>query len=147
MRCHAAQKLLSLQLDRRLDADGEASLSAHLASCEGCRAQRAAMLAGWEALAMGIPPGAPDDWRAISARLDRPRSRWLEWLSGLWLANPGRLASGVALATFLVAGIGAGSWLSRRLKPALPIEAVAMAEAFGDSAGDGWLVNLRGSDR
>lgn len=135
MRCKAAQHQLSLQLDGRLRQALVAELEAHLATCESCRQARAQLVSAWALLTDTTVPQAPDDWRSIAARVDEPRSGLKAWLEDLWLANPGRLATAAALSVFLFSGVAAGSWLSRGLRPSLPVEAVAMAEAFGDVPG------------
>lgn len=140
MHCKTAQSHCSLQLDGRLSPEQAAQLELHLAGCEACRASRASMRAAWGSLDAALSPVAPEDWRTIAARLERPPS----WLERLWLVQPGRFATAAALSVFLVAGVATGAWMSRGLRPSMPVEAVAMAEAFGDVAGAGWLASEGG---
>ncbi|HEY3447540.1 MAG TPA: zf-HC2 domain-containing protein [Myxococcales bacterium] len=141
MRCKTAQPLISLDLDRRLPADRAKELEAHLAGCERCRTLARTMSRAVDLLGSApAAPSAPDDWRVISARLEeRGRGGLRAWLADLWDAAPGRLATAGVLSIFLVAGSAAGVWLSKGLKPSMPVEAVAMAEAFGDVPGSSWL--------
>jgi len=141
MRCKTALPLISLDLDRRLPAVRAAELAEHLRGCTDCRAAASRMAAAWGLLeAAPAAPSAPDDWRLIAARLDQPRSGLRAWLEDLWLASPGRLATVGVLSIFMLAGSATGVWLAKGLTPKLPVEAVAMAEAFGDVSGSAWLV-------
>ena len=141
MRCKNALPLISLDLDRRLSAEQARQLQGHLAGCEGCRELARRMAETWDLLGSAAAPAAraPDDWRTIAARLDEQPRGLRGWLAELWLAAPGRLATAGVLVLFLALGSAAGVWMSRGLKPKMPVEAVAMAEAFGDVPGSHWL--------
>jgi predicted anti-sigma-YlaC factor YlaD len=139
MRCKTAQSFASLRLDGRLPSERAARLAEHLAGCEACRAASAAMAAAWSSLEVAPAAVAPDDWRRIALRLERPQS----WLERLWLAQPGRLATAGALAIFILVGVTAGGWMSQGIEPSMPVEAAAIAEAFDEVAGARWLVSER----
>jgi len=141
MRCKKAQPLLSLELDGRLTARQAPALAEHLAGCEACRASRQQMAAAWDLLGASPAASAPDDWRLIAARLEAAPTGVWAWFGALWQETPSRWATAAVVAVFLVAGGVAGSWLAKGLKPALPVEAVAMAEAFGDVPGSVWLAS------
>jgi len=141
MRCRTAQPLISLDLDGRLSVKEASALAEHLSGCEACQATRQAMAGAWDLLGASPAVAAPDDWRSIAARIEVPRSGLRSWLGELWVATPGRWATAGALAVFLVVGGAAGLWLAKGLKPSMPVEAVAMAEAFGDVPGSVWLAS------
>ncbi|MBI5549679.1 MAG: zf-HC2 domain-containing protein [Deltaproteobacteria bacterium] len=146
MRCTTARKHISLDMDGRLTQDEAAALVAHLAACAECRREREAMGQAWTALgALPEITSTPDDWRAIAARLEgrRGMSGWLNggwsWLEELWFAAPRRWALATVMSACVLAGVAAGARMSRELAPQPPLEALALAEAFGEFPAAGWI--------
>lgn len=149
MRCKQARWQISLDLDRRLSAEQRTALEAHLLSCAACRQSRAELAAAWDLLGSAVAPQAPDDWRAVAARLASSPRGLRAWLSDLWGEAPGRFATAAVLASFMAAGAVGGAWLARGVLPqpgssagpGVSLEAVAMSEAFGDVPGAAWLAS------
>lgn len=142
MRCKQARRQISLDLDGRLAAEERTALEAHLLCCVACRRSRAELAAAWALLGSVAAPQAPDDWRAVAARLASSPRGVRAWLADLWGEAPGRLATAAVLVAFVVAGAAGGTWLARGVQsssPGLSLEAVAMSEAFGDVPGAAWL--------
>ena len=133
MRCQRSRRLIGLELDGRLRADDSARLASHLAGCEGCRSERAALARAWERLgALSAGAAARDDWPAIQLRIAERTERrpWLRW------PRVARRAMGAAALAGLAAfGVFVGDLVSHAaLGPARPpasVEAIAIAEGFG----------------
>jgi predicted anti-sigma-YlaC factor YlaD len=135
MRCERSRRLIGLELDGRLDAGDAARLEAHLAGCEGCRSDRAAVAQAWERLG-ALPAGrAPrEDWAAIQVRIAEQAEHrpWLRWPVPVPVRR-GLAAAGLAgLAAF---GILAGDAMAQAaLGPdgqPPSVEALAIADGFG----------------
>ena len=100
MNCGQIRELLSAQLDGRLTPDEEAALSGHLAACEECRREQAA-LAKTVSILRGLAPveapaGLPD---RVRRRLAAPRRRMIELMPFLALPSVRMaMAAGVVLA-------------------------------------------------
>lgn len=135
MRCRAAMKLVSLRLDGRLSSAEAAALDAHLAACSECEATSARVESAWRELAMDAAvPATPDLWSAIAAGVEEPRGI-AGWLASAWRQAPGQAVSAAVLALVAVLGLEVGAILWNAATPStasLPLEAVALAEAFAD---------------
>jgi predicted anti-sigma-YlaC factor YlaD len=134
MRCERSQRLIGLDLDRRLDERAAARLAAHLAGCEGCRAQRAKLARAWDRLGgLAAGPAPAEDWAIISARIAERTERrpWLRWPLPVR-----RAVGGLAVAGLASLGILAGDAIARAAlvpdRSATSLEAVAIADGFGD---------------
>src|SRR5688572_5756523 len=97
-----AQALISARLDGPLDPVAERELSAHLASCDSCRAFSAS--AGQ--LARGLQnmqylPASPTVSRAVLEHISQPRSPWTS-LFGAMPPNALPVASAIAAAVIIV---------------------------------------------
>lgn len=95
-----AEALISARMDQQLDPIAERALSAHLATCAGCRA----FAQSNEALAMGLRglpylPASSTVSRRVMARIDEGRSPWAR-LGAFLNTNPGP-----ALSTFAVIAV------------------------------------------
>lgn len=133
MRCARSRRLLGRDLDGRLTPSEAERLAAHLAGCERCRAERAALSGAWTQLtSLEAPSTAPEDWPAISARLAARAERrpWLRWPLAVRRAIGAGAFAGLALVGILIGDRAADAALERP-RPA-SLEAVAIAEGFGD---------------
>jgi anti-sigma factor RsiW len=133
MRCTRSRRLLGRDLDGRLAPAEAERLAAHVAGCERCRAERAALAGAWAELSsLAAVPPVPEDWPVVSARLAATAERrpWLRW------PLPVRRAIGAAAVTGLaVVGLFVGDVAAHAaLRPARPssVEALAIADGFGD---------------
>lgn len=133
MRCERSRRLIGLELDGRLDAGDAARLEAHLAGCEGCRAERAVLARTWERLgALPAGPAAAEDWAAIQVRLAERAERrpWVRWpvpvRRGLAVAG----LAGLAAFGMLAGDAVAHALLGPDRQPA-SVEALAIADGFG----------------
>jgi len=72
MRCFQAKRALSAYADGEIDDKRRTALEAHLAQCERCRRELAAIRAQWASLerAAPVPPLPPDLYRGIVDALD-----------------------------------------------------------------------------
>lgn len=124
--------MLSLDLDGRLLPARAARLARHLEACEGCARAADAMAATWARLdALPVPTASPDDFTVIAARARADAGGWRDVLDG-W--STWRLAAAAAIACVLLgsgAGLALGSAAFGRGR-ALPLEAAALADGFGD---------------
>ncbi len=103
-------------VDGALDAAGRASLEAHLATCEGCRA----LVADFQAIRRAardleplVPP--PSAWTAIAAGFERQsRPWWRPGGSGTGFRTVWQPAAAVVMAVALTTSL---TWLGGRLAP------------------------------
>jgi predicted anti-sigma-YlaC factor YlaD len=133
MRCERSRRLIGLALDRRLTGRDADRLAAHLAGCEGCRAERAVLARAWDRLgALAAGPAPREDWAAIQVRIAErvERRPWLRWS-----LRTRRAAVAAALAGLATFGILAGEQLAHAaIGPARTpssVETLAIAEGFG----------------
>jgi len=128
MRCSGTKELMSRSLDGRLDKEGEATLSQHLAGCPGCAKELAVMRATsttLRAIGRAEPPAGLARRAALAAlnaqregKTVRATSWWSELVRFAW---PAATASAVAAAALLVVASGQGAGapeLSRDSDPA-----------------------------
>jgi predicted anti-sigma-YlaC factor YlaD len=133
MRCTRSRRLLGRDLDGRLVPAEAERLAAHLASCERCRAERAAVAGAWAQLeALEPVPAVPEDWPVISTRLAARTERrpWLRWPLAVRRAIGAGAIAGLAVVGLLIGDRVADAALGPARSPSL--EAVAIAEGFGD---------------
>jgi anti-sigma factor RsiW len=98
--CAAARALLDERLDRRLDGNEASALADHLAACEGCRAEAAALARLHRNLGAVLGAAAADPGPAFTERVVAALDR----APGSAAAGPAR--RGAALARGLVAATG-----------------------------------------
>jgi len=133
MRCSRSRRLLGRDLDGRLASAEAERLAAHLAGCERCRVERAALAGGWAQLAaLEAAPAVPEDWPVISARIAARTERrpWLRWPLAVRRAIGAGAIAGLAAVGLLIGDRVAEAALGPVRSPSL--EAVAIAEGFGD---------------
>jgi len=150
MRCTRSRRLLGRDLDGRLAPADAERLAAHLAGCERCRAERAAMAGAWTRLeALEAVPVTPEDWPAISVRMTERAARrpWLRWPLAVRRTLGTAALAGLAAAGLLVGDAAAEAALRPARSPSL--EALAIADGFGDlpfgAPAPGLLLGLAGS--
>jgi predicted anti-sigma-YlaC factor YlaD len=124
MSCARSRRLLGRDLDGRLAPSEAERLAAHLAGCEHCRAERAALARAWTQL---------DALRAvISTRIAERTERrpWLRWPLAVRRALGAAAVTGLAAVGLLVGDVAAHA----ALRPARSssVEALAIADGFGD---------------
>jgi anti-sigma factor RsiW len=133
MSCARSRRLLGRDLDGRLAPSEAERLAAHLAGCEHCRAERAALARAWTQLdALRAVPAVPEDWPVISTRIAERTERrpWLRWPLAVRRALGAAAVTGLAAVGLLVGDVAAHA----ALRPARSssVEALAIADGFGD---------------
>jgi hypothetical protein len=116
MNCTLASHILPEYLSESLSQEQELEFTAHLATCDACRAETERLQALWRGLAL-LPDTMPEPGANVRERfyeslaayrhgLESARSGWREKLAALWPRQPGwQMAISFAL---LVLGVGMG---------------------------------------
>jgi hypothetical protein len=107
MNCRQAEERLMLRIYDELPPEEAEALDGHLATCESCRRELAALRALEETLALAPPPEPPAQLLAetrqrLAASLDAEARK--QWFPRLFSAFRGPLAA----AAMLIAGVGLG---------------------------------------
>lgn len=101
MECRQVQDKLAEYQVGLLDANERATIEAHLASCEACRTELAALARVGELITL-VPEAAPerDLWPEVAARLQPRRKKAPSWLALRW--RPVAAAATLAAATAIL---------------------------------------------
>jgi hypothetical protein len=138
--CAQAEELLMLRIYDELPLEDAEALDAHLATCENCRRELAALRALEETLALAPPPEPPAQLLAetrqrLAVSLDDEARR--QWLPRLLSGSFQAFRTPLAAAAMLIAGVGFGGFggyqLGVKAHPVPPPAQTALLVPEGNS--------------